>query len=252
MADGEAREVFKDPLTDDGKASKKGRLTLQKASDIASYDPEDVYKPRQGVDGVKGGTGFLHFTPDGKFVTVASGRGDPEKDLLVDVFENGTILKEYKLGEIRKRADVENGPFENSPDEPEEPEPAPVPQAAIRPTYVTVPFPSQKIMTTVPPGAVRMVPMMNRPSFVAAPQPAAMPPVNRPASFVAAPMAGTQPQAQSMYVPSQIRPVFAAPAQFSHPSFVAPGRPSFVNGQPIQAPVYSSQSLQATVRPGVV
>lgn len=23
-------------------------------SDIASYDPDDVYKPRQGVDGVKG------------------------------------------------------------------------------------------------------------------------------------------------------------------------------------------------------
>ena len=49
---------------------------------------------------LSGGTGFLHFTPDGKFVTVASGRqpggvlqiifgsyfasrGDPEKDLLV-------------------------------------------------------------------------------------------------------------------------------------------------------------------------
>lgn len=252
---GEAREVFKDPLTDDGKASKKGRLTLQKASDIASYSPEDIYKPREGADGVKGGTGFLHFTPDGNYVTVASGRGDPEKDLLVDVFENGKLLKDYKLSEIRKRADVENGPFVNLPEEPEEPEPAPVPQAAIRPTYVTVPFPSQKIMTTAPPGAVRMIPMMNRPSFVAAPQPAAMPQVNRPASFVAAPMAGTQPQAQSMYVPSQIRPVFPMPAQISHPSFVAPapGRPSFVNpGQPIQAPVYSSQGLQATVRPGVV
>ena len=59
------------------KASKKGRLTLQKAlgarsgqvnillccsllvllflrSDIVSYSPEDVYKPRQGPDGVKG------------------------------------------------------------------------------------------------------------------------------------------------------------------------------------------------------
>lgn len=35
-------------------ASKKGRLTLQRASDIASYSPEDVYKPRQGADGVKG------------------------------------------------------------------------------------------------------------------------------------------------------------------------------------------------------
>ncbi|CAK9068630.1 unnamed protein product [Durusdinium trenchii] len=252
LESGEAREVFKDPLTDDGKASKKGRLTLQKASDITTYSEEDVYKPRQGVDGVKGGTGFLHFTPDGNYVTVASGKGDPEKDLLVDVYENGMMLKDYKLSEIRRRADVENGPFVNSPEEPEEPEPAPVP-AAARPTYVTVPFPSQKIMTAAPPGAVRMIPVMNRPSFVAAPQPAPMPQVNRPASFVAAPMVGTQPQAQSMYVPSQIRP-FAMPAQISHPSFVAPGaRPSIVNpGQPIQAPVYSSQGLQATVRPGVV
>ncbi|CAK9044134.1 Nicotinamide phosphoribosyltransferase (NAmPRTase) (Nampt) (Pre-B-cell colony-enhancing factor 1 homolog) (PBEF) (Visfatin) [Durusdinium trenchii] len=74
LESGEAREVFKDPLTDDGKASKKGRLTLQKASDITTYSEEDVYKPRQGVDGVKGGTGFLHFTPDGNYVTVASGK----------------------------------------------------------------------------------------------------------------------------------------------------------------------------------
>eukprot|EP00913_Durusdinium_trenchii_P018535 g17417.t1 len=256
-----AREVFKDPLTDDGKASKKGRLTLQKASDITTYSEEDVYKPRQGVDGVKGGTGFLHFTPDGNYVTVASGKGDPEKDLLVDVYENGMMLKDYKLSEIRRRADVENGPFVNSPEDLDAlllptSGPAPVP-AAARPTYVTVPFPSQKIMTAAPPGAVRMIPVMNRPSFVAAPQPAPMPQVNRPASFVAAPMVGTQPQAQSMYVPSQIRP-FAMPAQISHPSFVAPGaRPSIVNpGQPIQAPVYSSQGLQAsrvramaTVRP---
>ena len=81
-------------------------------SDITTYSEEDVYKPRQGVDGVKGlepqiwfwppksdglqpksacimqlsrvaahrfhvrlgGTGFLHFTPDGNYVTVASGK----------------------------------------------------------------------------------------------------------------------------------------------------------------------------------
>merc|ERR1719174_780042 len=50
---GKAREVFKDPITDSGKASKKGRLTLQTA-DSHSFGAEDNYKPRQGEDGVAG------------------------------------------------------------------------------------------------------------------------------------------------------------------------------------------------------
>ena len=29
-----------------------------------------------------------HYSTDGKFVTVASGRGDPKKDILVDVFKD--------------------------------------------------------------------------------------------------------------------------------------------------------------------
>jgi len=111
VVDGQDREVFKDPITDDGKASKKGVLTLQLASDFPNYSREDVYKPRQGAHGVKGGTGFLHFTPDGQYVTVASGQGDESRDLLVDVFENGTLLKDYTLDEIRRLADIHNGPF---------------------------------------------------------------------------------------------------------------------------------------------
>merc|ERR1712013_147679 len=55
---GKEREVFKDPITDNGKASKKGRLTLQYAADLTGYTDDDVYKPRQGDDGVAGGTGF--------------------------------------------------------------------------------------------------------------------------------------------------------------------------------------------------
>jgi nicotinamide phosphoribosyltransferase len=108
---GKAREVFKDPITDSGKASKKGRLTLQLAEDAKGFSPEDNYKPRQGEDGIAGGTGFLHPTADGKMVTVASGKGDPSKDILVDVFKDGVLLKDWTLDEIRKRADVPNGPF---------------------------------------------------------------------------------------------------------------------------------------------
>jgi len=108
---GTARDVFKDPITDKGKASKKGRLTLQRAEDTADFTDDDKYKPRDGEGGVPGGTGFLHFTPDGKYVTVASGKGDPAKDILVDVFKDGALLKDWTLNEIRARADIPNGPF---------------------------------------------------------------------------------------------------------------------------------------------
>ena len=87
-----------DPITDKGKASKKGRLTVQRAADTAKSSEEvwgscgfvlndesrsfcqDVYKPRQDENGTPGGEGFLHYTANGQYVTVASGRGDPEKD----------------------------------------------------------------------------------------------------------------------------------------------------------------------------
>eukprot|EP00812_Abedinium_dasypus_P015750 NODE_93_length_2143_cov_318.977969.p1 GENE.NODE_93_length_2143_cov_318.977969~~NODE_93_length_2143_cov_318.977969.p1 ORF type:complete len:527 (+),score=147.79 NODE_93_length_2143_cov_318.977969:43-1623(+) len=108
---GVPRDVFKDPITDQGKVSKKGRLTLQLASETTGYAEADVYKPRQGADGVAGGTGFLHYTPCGKYVTVSSGKGDPAKDILVEVFRDGALLKDWTLSEIRQRADTPHGPF---------------------------------------------------------------------------------------------------------------------------------------------
>jgi len=110
--DGKPRDVFKDPITDKGKASKKGKLTLQMAEDAAAFSAEDEYKPRQGDDGVPGGTGFLHYTPDRKMVTIASGKGDKSKDILVPVFKDGVLLKDWTLDEIRKKADIQNGPFQ--------------------------------------------------------------------------------------------------------------------------------------------
>mmetsp|Transcript_51226 Transcript_51226/g.81269 ORF Transcript_51226/g.81269 Transcript_51226/m.81269 type:complete len:597 (-) Transcript_51226:59-1849(-) len=106
--DGKTREVFKDPITDSGKASKKGRLTLEKYDKDVHKD-ENKYQPRQGEKGTPGGTGFLHFAGD--YVTVASGNGDPEKDILVEVFKDGELKKDWSLDEIRKRADMPNGPW---------------------------------------------------------------------------------------------------------------------------------------------
>ncbi|XP_036358017.1 nicotinamide phosphoribosyltransferase isoform X2 [Octopus sinensis] len=67
--------VFKDPITDPGKKSKKGHLTLE----------------RQG---------------DG-FLTVEEGKGDPAKDLLDVVYENGKLLKYYTFDDVRKQAEIE-------------------------------------------------------------------------------------------------------------------------------------------------
>ena len=65
--------VFKDPVTDKGKQSKKGKLTLE---------------------------------PDasGKLVTVTEGKGDPSKDILIEVFRNGVMLVSHAFQDIRARA----------------------------------------------------------------------------------------------------------------------------------------------------
>ena len=88
--------IFKDPVTDHGKLSKKGRLTLE-------------------------------LDESGQFVTRTEGTGDPEKvsngslecitittiiatfspqDQLVTVFENGELVKEHTFEEVRARADL--------------------------------------------------------------------------------------------------------------------------------------------------
>jgi len=69
--DGEWKDVWKDPITDSGKRSKRGRLAL----DLGS---------------------------NGLLTTVAEGATDD--DQLVEVFRNGEVLVEYTLAEIRSRA----------------------------------------------------------------------------------------------------------------------------------------------------
>jgi len=76
LVNGVGVDVYKDPITDPGKKSKKGRLTVEKHA-------------------------------DGTFETKCEGQGDPAKDLLQLVFKDGQMMgAEQTLDEIRKRADI--------------------------------------------------------------------------------------------------------------------------------------------------
>mmetsp|Transcript_30880 Transcript_30880/g.80615 ORF Transcript_30880/g.80615 Transcript_30880/m.80615 type:complete len:404 (-) Transcript_30880:704-1915(-) len=73
--DGSSTLVFKDPITDKGKQSKKGKLTLEPG-------------------------------PDGKLTTVTEGKGDPSKDVMVEVFRNGVLTIQHNFQDVRKRAAI--------------------------------------------------------------------------------------------------------------------------------------------------
>jgi nicotinamide phosphoribosyltransferase len=75
LVDGKWVDVFKDPITDKGKQSKKGRLKL-----ICEADE-------------------FHTCRDTEFL--------PCKDVLETVFENGKLVKEYTFDEVR--ANVNKG-----------------------------------------------------------------------------------------------------------------------------------------------
>ena len=72
-AGGETTQVYKDPITDKGKQSKKGTLTLERS-------------------------------PYGTLHTVTEGKGDPSKDILVEVFRDGDMCLEWTFEQIRLRA----------------------------------------------------------------------------------------------------------------------------------------------------
>lgn len=78
--------VFKDPVADPNKRSKKGRLSL-------------------------------HRTPAGDFVTLEEGKGDLEEygqDLLHTVFKNGKVTKSYSFDEVRQNARLKNSELETA------------------------------------------------------------------------------------------------------------------------------------------
>jgi len=71
--DGKWRDVFKDPVTDSGKRSKRGRLALIK-------------------------------TVDGGYTTIREENLDHQHNHLQMVFENGKIIKDWPFNEVRRRA----------------------------------------------------------------------------------------------------------------------------------------------------
>ena len=73
VVNGEQRDVFKSPITDMGKESKKGRITL--------------------------------YQNDEGYYTDLEGRTDAT-EVLETVFENGKLIKEYTFDEVRKNASV--------------------------------------------------------------------------------------------------------------------------------------------------
>jgi len=74
VVNGASVDVVKDPVTDPGKKSKKGRLTLEKQGD--------------------------------NYITVTEGKGDPSKDVLVEVFRDGKLIVDDTFAQIRARAEL--------------------------------------------------------------------------------------------------------------------------------------------------
>jgi len=69
-------DVYKQPVTDPAKVSKKGRMTLELDEDT------------------------------GQYVTRQQGTGDLAKDLMMTVFEDGKLIREYTFDEVRERAEL--------------------------------------------------------------------------------------------------------------------------------------------------
>ena len=82
---GEWRDVYKDPITDPGKRSKRGRLALVRRNESVQTVRADALNG-DGVDGV-----------------------DSEENQLIKVFRNGEILIDWDFETIRQRAAQGNG-----------------------------------------------------------------------------------------------------------------------------------------------
>lgn len=89
----EHRDVYKNPITDPGKASKKGRLFLHRLNGKL-------------VTVARCGDGSRTIWEDGKATEAPAATEDEDQanDLLVTVFENGELKSEVNFDEVRQRA----------------------------------------------------------------------------------------------------------------------------------------------------
>lgn len=91
--DGEWRDVFKDPITDQGKKSKKGRLGLFKRKDTGEFVTIRLDEIENGVPG-----------PDGRTWPISQ----LYEDAMVTVFEDGTVFADDSFTNIRERSNKHN------------------------------------------------------------------------------------------------------------------------------------------------
>ncbi len=85
LINGEWRDVYKEPLTDPGKVSKKGRLTL-----IQNHDTSEFMTIRKTTGSIGDGQGI----PPGW------------QECLLPVWDTGKLLKDWRFDEIRCRANA--------------------------------------------------------------------------------------------------------------------------------------------------
>ena len=99
IVDGVERCVYKDPITDKGKLSKKGRLSLE---NIAYPATEEAFLA-SGIFG-KFDAKLVGTT---SIMTVCEGKGNPANNMLVEVFRDGVLTKEWSFAEVRALAELD-------------------------------------------------------------------------------------------------------------------------------------------------
>jgi nicotinamide phosphoribosyltransferase len=84
--DGHWIDVYKDPITDKGKMSKRGRMTLLKHREYGSFQTVPVPPEAESLADVVKPMGF--------------------DDAMVTVWENGRIVNDWTFAEVRERANA--------------------------------------------------------------------------------------------------------------------------------------------------
>ncbi|MFC4821800.1 nicotinate phosphoribosyltransferase [Dokdonella ginsengisoli] len=79
-------DVYKDPVTDKGKQSKRGRMTLLRHREYGGYRTETVPPEAASLDEVRKPMGY--------------------DDAMVTVWEDGRLVHDWTFGQVRERADA--------------------------------------------------------------------------------------------------------------------------------------------------
>ena len=85
--DGRWIDVYKDPVTDKGKTSKRGRMTLARHVEYGHYRTLPLANDAVSLDATQAPLGY--------------------RDAMVTVWENGTLLEDWTFAQVRGRADAE-------------------------------------------------------------------------------------------------------------------------------------------------